>query len=579
MVNDAVKSTPELRRVRDLPRRQPFPNPADAAELNEILRTATGRQKLRPLQALALLEILAYGGAFCPLGVGEGKTLITLLAPLVLDAQRPLLLLPANLIKKTQRDQHAAMRDWRVPRHTMPLSYELLGRHNHADDLEKYKPDLIIADEAHKLKNLKAAVTRRVSRYMKEHPETRFIALSGTFMRKSVMEFGPVLRWCIKEHAPIPRTDVELAEWAAALDEETSAKPGDDPRRLEPGALLELCTPDDRDENPRTAARRGFRRRLIETPGVIASSCNGERVDCSIHVAALKYDVQPVTEAHFRRLRETWELPSGEALSEAVAVWRHARELALGLHYEWNPPAPETWLAARRAWAALVRDILSRSRTLDSELQVAQAIDAGGIRDHEAESAVLEAWRKIKPTFKPNPVPVWHDDSAIKACAAWGKTPGIIWTEHYFFAQRLSRETGFPYFGAEGLDAQGRFIDDAPNNGPIIASIKANREGRNLQVKWSRNLVVSPPEGADVWEQMIGRTHRPGQTADEVTLDVLLGCAEHANAWRKAVASARAVRDTTGAEQKLLIADIEWPTDLEINRYRGARWTGTKERD
>jgi hypothetical protein len=152
------------------------------------------------------------------------------------------------------------------------------------------------------------------------------------------------------------------------------------------------------------------------------------------------------------------------------------------------------------------------------------------------------------------------------------KGPGIVWTEHALFAERLAAFAGVKYYGARGLASDGQFIDDADPTRPAIVSIDANREGRNLQTKWNRNLVVSPPEGADVWQQMIARTHRPGQTADEVIVDVLLGCSEHARAWDKALAGAEAVRDTMGAEQKLLIADKTWPSEMEIASMSGARW-------
>jgi hypothetical protein len=381
-------------------------------------------------------------------------------------------------------------------------------------------------------------------------------------MSKSLLEFGHILRWCLKDNAPVPRTHEELDEWAAALDEKV-----DDLRRYEPGALLSFATPEERASGlPITAARRGFQRRLVETPGVVATTNDGEHVSCSIYVRAVTYKMHPITEQHFEKLRRTMMTPDDWDVTP-VDVWRHARELALGLHYAWDPRPPLAWRQARRVWFAFVRDVLSRSRTLDSPEHVANACDSGKL-----PFETLEAWRSIKDTFMPNVVPRWHDDSALHVCVEWMKTPGIVWTEHALFAERLSEMTRASYYGEAGLDEAGRFIDDADPNHAIIASIKANREGRNLQAKWSRNLVVSPPENAGAWQQLIGRTHRPGQKADEVIFDVFLGCAEHANAMRKALSGAAAVRDTTGAPAKLLIADIDWPSDAGIASYAGARW-------
>ncbi len=569
-MNGAVRHTAELSRIIAIPRRPEMDLPSLATELTSLLKSPRGTMSLRPVQALALHDIGICHGGFLPVGVGEGKTLTSFLAAYILDAKRPLLLLPASLIEKTERDRRLVYGPhWRVPSNIRLMSYEMLGRAQSAMDLETYKPDLIIADEVHRLKNRRAAVTRRVARWMHDHPETRFVGMSGTIMRKSLIDFGHILRWALKDKAPIPKTQEELEEWASALDECSAGKPGDELSRLEPGALLQFAGREPTSSgSDLERARRGFRARLTETPGVVATAGDSERVDCSIYIRAHVLDVKPITEKHFKTLRETWETPDGWPLSQGVDVWRHARELSLGFNYIWSPRPPKEWLEPRRAWSAFVREVLSHSRTLDSELQVAQACDAGRLANDE-----LQAWRAVRDTFVPNTVAVWHDDTALHWCADWMRRPGIVWTEHSFFASRLAELTGCPYYGAKGMTDAGQFIDDANPQVAAIVSIDANREGRNLQTKWSRNLVVSPPEGADVWQQMLGRTHRPGQLADEVEVDLIWGCREHVNAWRKAMAGTVAVRDTVGgAPAKLLLADIQVPTDEEVARLVGARW-------
>jgi hypothetical protein len=561
----SVRNTPELQRVLALPRRRLVDQPSLAAELTEVLRTPTGTMRLRDVQGQALQEIGTQGGLFGPIGVGEGKTLITLLAAYILDARRPLLLLPAGLIEKTNRERAKLAAHWRIPTNLRLMSYEILGRVQSAGELEVIAPDLIIGDEIHKLKNRRAAVTRRIARWMHEHPETRFVGLSGTIMRKSLTDFAHILRWCLKDNAPVPRTVEETEEWALALDEQVS-----DEARFDPGALLRFTTPDDGDE-PTTAARRGFQRRLLETPGVV-SATQGERVDCSIYVRAKRYEMSQVTAAHVLKLRTDMVTPDDWELMTGAEVWMHARQLALGFHSIWDPRPPEPWRRARKAWNRYVRDVLSRSRTLDSPDHVARAIDDGRMPEGKA---VLDAWRAVRDTFRPNVVAVWHDDSALRVCADWMRTPGVVWTEHVPFAERLAEMTGAQYFGAKGLTARGESIEDErvlDARRPIIASIDANREGRNLLTRWNRMLFVSPPAGSDEWQQAMARLHRPGQQADEVEVDVFLGCVEHADAFRKALTGAAVVRDTMGEEQRLLLADISWPSDDEIASYRGPMW-------
>lgn len=568
-----IRDSEDFRRILALPKRRPLSD-AKAKELSSLLRrgakdvgacqACTRKEpckiptELRPLQAEALHDIGTIGGAYLMLDVGEGKTLISLLAAYVLGARRPLLLLPANLIQKTTREMHELSKHWLIPNNIRLLSYQMLGLVQSAEDLNTYKPDLIIADEVQKTKNRDAAVTRRISRYMDANPDTSFVGMTGTSMRTSILDFAHALRWCLKDGAPVPTQDHETQEWALALD----TKLENEFQRYKPGALLQLCKPEDFDSDEldvdTSAARRGFRRRLRETPGVVSSASTGTEViksdgsQVGLKIRALRYDLRAETAEHFRRLREEAITPDGWELMEAVDVWRHAKELALGFHQIWDPRPPEEWRVARKAWCGFVRNVLARSRTWDSPEHVAQACEAGRLRRTE-----LDAWRSIKDTFIPNPVPIWHDDHAIRAAAKWMReAPGIVWTEHVEFAHKLSQVTGAKYYGAKGLSSDGQFVDDADNSRSIILSVDANREGRNLQRKWWRNLVVSPEEGADKWQQLIGRTHRPGQEQD-VTVDVFLGCEEHARAWSKAVAGAKAIKDTVGAESKLLIAEID----------------------
>jgi hypothetical protein len=523
---------------------------------------------LRPVQALALHDAGVYGGLFAPIGVGEGKTLISLLLPVVFEARRPLLLLPAGLIEKTRREQARLAQQWRIPNRLRIFSYDLLGRVQSADELDNYEPDLIIADEAHRLKNRRAAVTRRVARYMVERPLTIVCVMSGTIMDKGLRDFAHLLKWSLKLCAPVPTTNEELDEWAEALDE------GVDPlARRRAGALLSFCAPEDRRAPDGTAlpeyvaARRGFRRRLNETPGVVSTIGEGEHVDCSIYVRGIRHSVRPVTEANFAKLRGDWLTPDDWQLMYATEVYEIAKELALGLHYVWDPRPPDEWRNARRDWHAFVRDTISRSRTYDSELHVANACDAGHL-----DATALQRWREIRGHYTPCVKAIWHDSSALEACTEWMRSPGIVWTKHILFAEELARRTGVTYYGADGYSATGEYVEDADPKKPAILSVDANKEGKNLQYLWSRNLLVCPPSSALLWEQVIGRTHRPGQTADEVVVDVLLGCRENFDACMKALDLARAVNDTTGKMQKLLIADVSLPDTAEIEGFRSPRW-------
>lgn len=545
-----VQNTPELRRVLALPRREWTPEDAAALanQLTALLRTPNGTMQLRPIQAIALAEIGMHRGALIPVRVGGGKTLCSLLAPHVLNAARPLLVLPAKLIEKTKRARAELAKHWCIPNFLRIESYELLGRVQAAEMLERYAPDVIVLDEAHRAKSPRAAVTRRLMRYLEGHPDCRLVAMSGTITRRSLRDYAHLLRRALGDTAaPIPRGYRETEEWAAALDETKSE------RTTGPGALRQLAGGSDELE----AVRQGFRRRLVSTPGVIATDDRFE--GASLSISALRPSVGPAITAALVRLRAAWVLPDGSPLADGLAVWRHAREIAIGFYYVWDPAPPRAWLDARREWCSTCRRILSNNRRdLDSELQVARAVSDGLYPDAVAS---FGAWRAVRDTYKPNTVPVWIDDSVVNAAAEWAREgPGIVWCEHRAFAARLSERTGLPYYGPQGRDVRtGREIPEHPDpacgQGAIIASIKSNSEGRNLQ-SWSRNLIVSLPPGGLECEQLLGRTHRECQEADEVSADVIMTCQEHEDAFQQAKRDAEYIEAITGGAQKLNYADI-----------------------
>ncbi len=74
------------------------------------------------------------------------------------------------------------------------------------------------------------------------------------------------------------------------------------------------------------------------------------------------------------------------------------------------------------------------------------------------------------------------------------------------------------------------------------------------------------------WEQLIGRTHRPGQKADEVIFDVAQFCYEQVNAFWQACADASYVQATMGDPQKILIADHNI-LDIDLELPNTARWS------
>jgi hypothetical protein len=545
--------------------------PELAKELTSLLKRPCGSMSLFPIQAAGLKEAWENQGFFGPIGVGRGKTLLSLLLALVLESRRPLLVLPAKLVEKTKREQRELSRHWRIPNWIRIESYEHFSqvRYKRRYDpntnrviqwgtLDRYAPDLVVFDEVHKLKDKKASRTKEFSRYIAERRQAeiaanqnahevgrvvplRVCAMSGTITSKSIKDFAHIIQWCIPRHSPIPWVWAELEEWSYALDELVN-----EGSRYEPGALLQLASASENGLEPTQAARVGFSRRLHQTPGVVSTSDVDENLGASIQISEIVSPSSSAIDQAFRLLRDEWKLPDRWPLVDGAAVAQKARELALGFYYVWDPRPPVRWLEARYNFNVFVREQIKHGKG-DSMLDICQ---------HFPNAEEVVDWRRTEPTFKPNQKPVWICDSALRACAAWIEEHprGIVWVDHVALGDRLEELTGVPYFRQQARDKKGRYIEDW--NGPVIASVDSCRDGLNLQHKWSDNLVTSSPSDGLAWEQLLARTHRLGQKEDEVLCDVLLGCAEDLAAFWRAYSRSQYEQTIQRQPQKLCYADL-----------------------
>lgn len=537
-----VRRTPEFERIDRLPRLAPWEADArlaaDVFDMTEDLRSAGGTMTLRPIQAAALFQLEQVGGLFANIGVGEGKTLITYLAGAVLGVSRVVVLVPAKLREKTRRDFASLSEHWAVDLEIKIVSYELLGRSQAAKVLDDFRPELIIGDECQALRNLQAARTRRVIRYFRENPSTAAVMLSGTVTHRSIRDFHHLIALCVgTDGMPLPVTQSELSVWSRVVDEgvEQRARPGALKAWIDGAATL-------------AAARRAVGDRIFSTPGVIQTRASTVRTPILIDF----FDPKLTDEqrAALRTLEKDKIDPDGEPCTPAD-VARHTKTIVQGFRYVYRPPPPEDWLLARRRWKRFVRDILDvEDPRFDSELQVAQACERDVL-----ERGFFDEWKAVKKTYTVPPVADWITLDVLAQIIDVTPDEAIVWVENVATGEALHEMTGWPYYANQGLDDAGNFIDDDEGGRPIIASIGANAEGRNLQ-RWSSNVVVSPPSSGKTWEQLIGRTHRPGQTGDYVDFLVVLGRYRIAESFRQAVADAAYLQEVTGQLQKLLLADM-----------------------
>jgi len=571
---DGVPDTGELRRILGLQRRVWTEDPR-LEELVEVLtaylKTPRGTMKLWPAQAKALEELHDLGFLFGKLPIGSGKTIVSILAPVVLDTDekytKALLVVPAKLREKTHREFAQLRQHWRSSAWTLRepvVSYEQLSREGGTAFLEESAPDLLILDEVHRLRNRDAAVTRRINAYVEARSHVRVVAMSGTITSRSLLDFAHVLRWCMPgEKMPLPQVKEELEVWAAALDE---MKFSDKRVEVEVGALKKLCG--GVEVETRDGVREAFKRRMDETPGIVAVETDG----CA---ASLNVVLTPVigyneaTRALARKLR-AGEKPNGDPVTDndLAARWRIFRTLTSGFWYAYEIPPPKEWLQARLAWKRVVRRVLDEHvHGLESEALVAKAAvnDKLGF----AEATLYREWKAVRDTFDPKTVPVWVDDRMVRFVDDWCKEhTGIIWVSEVALGDKLQEDLGLPYFHELGLCGV-RYIEGAdPKDGCIIASVGSNNEGRNLQHRWSDNLIISPPPTGNTNEQLVGRMHRPGQEADEVWVEVAIGCDVERECWAQAMRDVRYAEAVEGSK-KLTRATV---SPFALPKRDGALW-------
>ena len=547
-----VGESPEFNRILSLPRRKIIIENKEVfiekegkrekiPDLTSVFKKPGGRMTLRPLQNAAIWESYNNNGGFLSLAVGEGKSLISLLLPEAMNSKRAVLFVKPELRDQLiKRDIPLYGKHFYLPlRKTFVVAYSELSSARQAEILERIQPDLIIADEAHKLRMKSSARTRRFLRYMRKHPEVRFVALSGTFTRRSIMDYAHLIELALKKNSPVPKNYKDLEEWCESIDI------ADDPRP--PGVLSQFCI---EGEN----VREGYQRRLTETPGVVSSE--EMSLGTSLLIIEKKLDIPEKIKKELARLYDTWEIED-EELSDAMSLNRVARQEVCGFYYKWNWPKgikDEEWVKARRFWNREVRTRLLHTSLpgLDSPFLLYNAA-----REGRWQSLAFPGWQAVKHRPEPPTIPVWLDYFMAKDAILWGKAlekkgeGGIIWCEHVALGELIAKGGDWNWYGV-GADAG---AVDKRKEPVIVASLKSQIEGKNLQA-WSKALVTTPPANGSSWEQLLGRLHRQGNLADEIEFYVYLHSREFINAFEQAKNDAEFIEETSGQKQKLNFAQI-----------------------
>ena len=514
-------------------------------DLTKYLKKPEGKQTLRPIQNEMLWQAIDRKGLLGFVACGEGKTLVSMLLPTVLRSERPLLLLPAFMITqhlsdRTAYGQHWDFKDMKV------LSYETLSSPKRLKELEDYAPDLIICDEAHCLRNLKSARVRRLDNYMIKF-SPMFCALSGTLVARSIVDYSHLASWALGAYSSIPRIASIVQEWCLSIEEGIPSK------------LVNTIIP--------KGSKEEYLSRLQRTRGIVITKSqevgaslviNKEKISMpaslkkSIAIAMSTNDIVSAT----NEILDTDQL---EAMFQSSDLWtpkdafllRVWGQISCGFVYTWDWQDREIdseWIQAKRDWGRASFKMLESS-TFDSISLISQ------FSETEKAPAYLRnawmRWKQVKDRDPPMTRAIWLDTFLIDYVEDWlskQDQPCIIWVQYAALANALKDRLKIECYGAGEEDAN-RLNKNKDTAHHCIMSIKAHATGKNLQA-WNNQIVVHPLAHPSTWEQLLARTHRPGQNADEVFCSVLT-TGLFGKAWHKAVKDSQYIEETTGQKQRI----------------------------
>lgn len=581
-----IQLTPELRRIASIPEREYTKEQGEtiAEYYNAHLRRHPHIDwKLHAHQAIPLHEIATYGGGFFQVFAGGGKTLTTFLAPIVLGADRPVLLTLSGLVGKTHREAAEEL----SPRYNIcswlkVVGYSALSRTTYYAEhdpitklpnpetglLERLDPDLLLLDEMHALSNPRSAMTKRLLTFLRARRKAgrpvRVAGFSGTITDHSVLDYWHIAQFTTRsEWLWFPRHHTEAEEWHKCIDREL----------VDPGALVPMLRAESEDIRH---VRQAYGHRMRRTPSVYITT--DEKPG-----ASLEFDDHPIEEdaavnKAFAELRQHWRMPDGWTLEDAPVHWMAADCMSLGFYMAPKERPPEEWANKRLAWAQTCRHVLTHNlRHLDSELDVTNSVLAGNEGQEALE--IYSQWVGVRDLYELKSKLVMVSDvgvRTIKKLLARSERPMLVWVNRNEWGELLAQECGSKYFSGGGFAKDGTYIEDH-DKGHAILSFGANKAGRNLQYKWADNLLAMCTPPAKHMEQLIARTHRPHQKQDTVRLTWLVGCLEHVAAIDKAIQNALYQRDTTHTPQRLLYGNVTRKIFPPATGIKYTRWSKERE--
>lgn len=572
----------DIARIVALPVMGPL-SPEEVTEFSRMysLESAFRRGfRLFEVQARGINAYDEHSGMLGPMGVGDGKTLASLvIAHLAYrkGQRKILLLLPANTmagfiqqipwirshvsvnvplhyVQGTARQREKLCSSGMPGCYIMP--YSLLSTKDTVDLINGIGPVTIICDEIHKLKHANSARTQRMMKYFREHPDCELVGMSGTITSKSLEDYAHLALRALKEGAPVPSSDHEVAKLAAVLD--SDARPSRD-QIQKWGALRGWA----REWFPKEdlpldieGLRRSFQLRFNSTPGVAASD-GDNMINTGLLLNNVVDPQGPNAKDHeavpgwakvdeyIRQVREMYVAPNGDAIDHAIHTHKWLRELTAGFYNELVWPQPDVLARRMRLGVDDAQELLSRALDhhkarqrylrelrywlgaheidkLDTPMLVGADMHRQGAK--RVGHKLYALWQQMKslefadmPEREPRAVRLC--DFKVQHAVKWAahhSDGGILWVYHIEMGKWVNEaliQAGFSNTVHCPAGANLAVLDPDNRDKLLVASISAHGTGKNLQ-HHQNQIFVEWPRSALLVEQALGRLHRNGQEAE-----------------------------------------------------------------
>jgi hypothetical protein len=497
-------------------------------------------------------------------------------------------------------------------------AYSSLSTQTGYEELMLIAPTLFILDEAQCVANEKSARTKRLFSVAAEADKAlrdgklgrdvtckrvEVCALSGTITKKSIKDYAYVARRCLHDMSPVPIKETAIQAFSRAIDAEVEGTGQTELDRERMARLIEWSRLHGKDPyanaavrlTEQEATREAFRFRLNTSPGVVATSDTS--ADCSL-IIAWSEPPRPVTAGSERmadlmtKVVKDMVTPDGDVIEFGMHCYKWLWELTAGFYNSLNWPSVEElqrlWVsrgkpitvheaaaldAAAKGQHELLQEYHKELRSFldyhhvpgcDSPMLVAQEIVRqldGQQAKHRLPAKLLDTYRVQKAAWYEDLTerrarPIRLSDYKVQAAVDWARhhhekgLGGIIWWHHPEIGRWIQEElvaAGIPHTYAPAG------ANEAPFQSGIVVASYAHGTGKNLQHQ-SRNLVVELRREAATMEQMISRTHRSGQMADDVRVDVLVSNGFDLTLFNAILRDSDYIQATTGMRQRLCYA-------------------------